>query len=155
MAAEIERKFLVKELPPNLEEFPSELIEQGYLAIDERAEVRVRRRGEPACLTVKSGSGRIRVEEEVEIDERRFRSLWDLTGGRRVVKTRYLIPAGEGLTIELDVYDGSLKGLVTAEVEFESQADSHRFNAPPWLEADVTGDPRYANQTLATNGLPG
>jgi CYTH domain-containing protein len=53
---EIERKFLVRSLPENLEPYPHTDIEQGYLAISEDgAEVRIRRKGKEYFQTVKSG----------------------------------------------------------------------------------------------------
>jgi CYTH domain-containing protein len=150
---EIERKFLVTDAPPDLDRHPSQEIRQGYVAIDATAEVRVRQRGERRTLTVKSAPARTRVEEEIDIDEARLDSLWELTAGRRVVKTRYLIDHG-GATVELDVYHDALSGLMTAEIEFESEAASDAFRPPPWLGREVTGDPRYANQALATQGPP-
>ena len=114
----------------------------------------MRRRDAHAWLTVKSGGGRARVEEEIEIDSDRFERLWPLTEGRRVEKTRYEIPAGGGLVIELDVYAGALHGLVTAEVEFPSEEVAEAFTAPDWLGPDVTDDPRYKNQRLARDGAP-
>lgn len=151
---EIERKFLLSELPPDLDRHPSEHIDQGYLAIaDDGVEVRVRRAGDATVLTVKSGPGQVRVEEELPIDARRFEALWALTEGRRVSKTRYRIPLGEALA-EVDVYDGHLAGLLTAEVEFPSEEASARFAPPAWLGREVTGDARYANQSLARNPAP-
>jgi adenylate cyclase len=151
---EIERKFLVEQLPPDLDSHPHREIEQGYLAITDDVEVRVRRYGDDAFLTIKSSGGESRVEEEIEIDRRRFVALWPLTDGRRIEKRRYRIPAGDGLTLELDVYHGRLEGLVTAEVEFESVDDAAAFVPPDWLGRDVTDDRRYKNQRLATRGLP-
>ena len=117
-------------------------------------EVRVRRRDANAWLTVKSGGGRVRVEEEIEIDSNRFERLWPLTEGRRIEKTRYEIPAGDDLVIELDVYTGDLAGLVTAEVEFGSEEDAEAYVAPDWLGPDITEDLRYKNQRLARDGAP-
>ena len=114
----------------------------------------MRRRDDSATLTVKSGRGRVRVEEELEIEADRFERLWPLTEGRRIEKRRYEIPAGDGLTIELDVYAGDLDGLVTAEVEFGSEDAAEAFAAPDWLGPDVTDDPRYKNQRLAVDGAP-
>jgi adenylate cyclase len=152
---EIERKFLVPEAPGDLDRHPSTAIEQGYLAIaDDGTEVRIRRRDGSATLTVKGGGGRSRIEEELEIDDERFESLWPLTEGRRIEKTRYEIPAGDGLTIELDVYGGALDGLVVAEVEFDSEDDADAFAGPEWLDREVTDDRRYKNQRLACDGLP-
>jgi adenylate cyclase len=152
---EIERKFLITERPPELERHPGQRIEQGYLAIaPDGVEVRVRRRDGRATLTVKSGPGHVRTEEEMEIDERRFGSLWPLTEGRRVTKTRHEIPLDGVAVAEVDVYDGAHDGLITAEIEFISVEASEGFQAPPWLGREVTGDKRYANQSLALDGRP-
>jgi CYTH domain-containing protein len=152
---EIERKFLLSERPPELDRHPGQRIEQGYLAIaPDGVEVRVRRRAGRATLTVKSGPGHVRTEEELDLDERRFGSLWPLTEGRRVTKTRHEIPLAGGAIAELDVYDGAHDGLMTAEIEFDSEAASERFEPPSWLGREVTGDKRYANQSLALDGRP-
>ena len=116
--------------------------------------MRVRRRADQAYLTVKAGAGRVRVEEEIEIDGDRFDRLWPLTEGRRIEKTRYEIPAGDGLVIELDVYTGDLAGLVVAEVEFASEEAADGFAPPGWLGPDVTEDVRYKTQRLARDGAP-
>jgi CYTH domain-containing protein len=153
LALEIERKFLVDNLPRDVLQDAGERIEQGYVAIDDSAEVRARRRGSQRTLTIKSAPARTRIEEELAIDEPTFASLWQLTEGRRVVKTRHLI-AHEGVTIELDEYHDALDGLLTAEVEFPSEAASDAFEPPAWLGREITGDARYANQSLATRGRP-
>jgi CYTH domain-containing protein len=152
---EIERKFLVGSRPDDLDRHPAELIEQGYLAVaSDGVEVRIRRRGERTVLTVKSGPGEVRAEEEVPIEPHQFDRLWPLTEGRRITKTRFLVPVGPGLSAEVDVYDGALDGLVTAEIEFTSREASRDFSAPGWLGEEVTDDPRYANQVLARDGPP-
>jgi adenylate cyclase len=152
---EIERKFLVAELPPDLAEHPGQRVEQGYLAIaPDGVEIRVRRRAGQATLTVKSGPGQVRTEEEMEIDARRFDALWPLTEGRRVSKTRHELPLADEAVAELDVYDGDLDGLQTVEVEFSSVEASEGFAPPPWIGRELTGDKRYANQSLALEGRP-
>jgi adenylate cyclase len=153
MGREIERKFLLAGVPRDRLTHPGDEIEQGYIAIDESAEVRVRRRGDRATLTVKSAPARTRVEEEIEIAQAQFESLWPLSEGRRVVKTRYLLEHA-GATLELDEYHGALAGLVVAEVEFADETDADAFEPPPWLGREITGDARYANQALAVNGSP-
>ena len=151
---EIERKWVPAAPPPGLADHESRRVEQGYVALDEHAEVRVRRADDECTLTIKSGSGMVRVEEELPLEPDRFDALWGLTEGRRVVKTRYLVPLEDDLTAEVDVYEDALEGLVTAEVEFPSEEAAARFAAPEWLGRDVTGDKRYANRALAVDGLP-
>ena len=150
---EIERKFLVETLPDDLP--PGERVEQGYLAVaPDGTEVRIRRRDGRCTLTIKSGPAHVRVEEELEIDARRFESLWALTGGRRIAKTRHVVPLGAGLQAEVDVYEGDHDGLRVAEVEFPSATDSESFSPPDWFGPELTGDKRYANQSLALHGPP-
>jgi adenylate cyclase len=152
---EIERKFLVRECPSDLERLRSTRIEQGYIVVaDDDTEVRIRRRDGAAVLTVKAGSGRTRVEEEIAIDAERFERLWPLTEGRRIEKTRHLIPVGAGLTIELDIYSGGLTGLMVAEVEFGSGDAADAFEPPEWFGPEVTDDGRFKNQKLAREGAP-
>ena len=46
MNREIERKFLVIEPPPELIDYPNYKIEQGYVAVTDDLEVRLRKKGE-------------------------------------------------------------------------------------------------------------
>ena len=151
MPKEIERKFCVRKMP-NLAACAGVEITQGYLAVG-GIEVRVRRKGDQFYQTVKMGTGVKRTEVEMALSRAQFDLLWPLTAGRRVKKVRYELTEGKW-TIELDVYRGRLKGLVVAEVEFASVAESARFVPPPWFGRDVTDDDRYKNANLAQRGLP-
>lgn len=153
MAVEIERKFLMSAVPDWLADCESTQISQGYIALDDETEVRIRKRADAHSLTVKRGGGLAREEIEIELDADRFARLWPLTEGRRVVKRRHLVPAGE-LRLEVDVYEEDLAGLAVAEVEFASVARSEAFEPPGWLDREVTDDPRYKNRSLAERGLP-
>jgi adenylate cyclase len=139
--------------PPELGSTESNEIEQGYLAVGAEGEVRLRRKGEKLVLTAKRGSGLSREEAEIELDRESFEGLWPLTEGRRLHKRRHLIPNGD-LTIELDVYEGDLTGLLVAEIEFASEDQAREFEPPEWIGEEVTGDERYLNETLATQGRP-
>ena len=146
---EIERKFLIKELPPGLHRFQSYPIAQGYLANETGGRhVRIRKRGKSASLTFKVGRSTHREEREIKLSPQQFAALWPATAGRRLRKARYYIP-WKGLTIEIDIYRGINKGLIVAEVEFENQTDCRRFKAPTWFGPEVTGVKRYSNVRLA------
>jgi adenylate cyclase len=151
---EIERVFKVRRMPGNIEQYPSENIIQGYLAIDvSGAEVRLRKIGERHFETFK-GSGRLqRRELEIELGPDQFNTLWPGTEGRRIEKIRYQIDEGDQ-KIELNVYRGDLEGLVLAEIEFPSWEKSEEFEPPDWLGEEVTEDSRYKNQSLAQKGAP-
>jgi CYTH domain-containing protein len=150
MHREIERKFLVRELPEDLATYPSSKISQGYLvSTDEGLQVRLRSKNEKHTLTFKRGLGHVREEREVALTAEQFDALWPATEGKRLVKTRYEIPFGDRL-VEIDVYGGRHEGLVVAEVEFDDEESAIKFRPPNWLGDDVTGDPRYSNQLLAS-----
>ncbi len=154
MAYEIERKFLVIELPSEIDRYPHSEITQGYLIVTENdIEIRIRKKGERFSETVKAGSGLVRKESEKEITEETFFEHWPLTKGKRVQKVRYDIEYG-GKLIELDIYSGELEGLVVAEVEFESEEESASFEPPSWFGEEVTHDERYKNKNLALHGMP-
>jgi len=146
---EIERKWVVTVLP-SLEGLACREIVQGYLETNEPGvEVRLRNDGEGFFRTEKRGAGMERTEVEVPITRAEFDTLWPFTEGRRVEKTRYLIPF-EDFVVELDVYGGRLSGLVVAEVEFRTSRDATVFSPPEWFGPEVTDDKRYKNHSWAT-----
>jgi adenylate cyclase len=148
---EIERKFLLKSLPDDMQgETP---ILQGYLAHDEHREVRIRQYGNNHFLTVKEGRGLKRREIEVEISPRQFQALWPSTEGRRLEKVRSLVNHG-ALQVEVDRYCGDLEPLLVAEVEFSSVTASERFEKPDYFGQEVTEEEAYRNVSLAIHGLP-
>jgi CYTH domain-containing protein len=153
VGTEIERKFLLDGLPPQLAFARRTAILQGYLALDGDTEVRVRRTPRGDTLTIKHGGGEIRVEEELELDGRRGDALWALTEGRRLQKTRRMMRV-EGLEVSVDEYFGELAGLVVAEVEFDDEQAAREFMPPAWFGREVTGESAYANRSLSVDGLP-
>ncbi len=152
---EIERKFLLATLPPGCDDAPAEIITQGYLALTpEGVEVRVRRKGDEHYLTVKHGGSLSRIEVELPLPAHEFYTLWPLTAGRRLRKTRRKLPGSDGLIIEIDVYENALAGLRVAEVEFPDEATARAFRPPDWFGREITGVPEYRNETLTRVGLP-
>ena len=158
---ETELKFLVDEIPEDLdiEQLPRTVLRQGYVVVcSDGAETRIRSfDNERFEMTVKSGGTVQRTEQTIKLPKDMFEVLWAQTAGMRVEKTRYRIPYGKN-TIELDVYDGQLSGLITAEVEFagrqeDAEVRALAFEPPQWFGRDVTYDRRYKNQSLA-HALP-
>ena len=150
---EIERKFLIAKLPENFTDLPKTEIRQGYLEIEGERETRVRQKGDKYLKTLKIGSGKTREEVETKISAEEFSALWPKTFSKRTEKTRYTVHS-ENLKVDLDVYKGPLKGLVTVEVEFETEKASNEFQPFEWFGREVTEDIRYKNQSLAVYGLP-
>ena len=60
-----------------------------------------------------------------------------------------MIPLQDSLTLELDIFEGSLAPLIIAEIEFPDEESANAFEAPGWLGEDVTMSPLYHNSTLS------
>jgi len=149
---EIERKFLVKELPDNLQSYENQEIIQGYISIDPT--IRLRKSNDEYFLTIKSKGHLKREEMEFPLTKEQFENLWPKVDSATIYKTRYNIPLENNLVAELDVYHKNLNGLLTVEVEFESEKASEKFVPPEWFGKDVTHDSRYKNNNIAVYGIP-
>jgi adenylate cyclase len=153
-AVEVERKWLVGD-PPELSAYQGKQVIQGYIALSaDGTEVRLRQTDGQFFQTVKTEGGLVRGEIEVELLKEQFETLWPATAGRRLEKTRYRVPCA-GKQVEIDVYQGSLTGLIVAEVEFSSAEESVQFAPPPWFGPEVTENEHYKNIHLALHGRPG
>ena len=151
MPVEIEQKYLVKN-----NEWKSfakgTLYRQGYIHSDESRAIRVRIIGDKGILTIKGatmktllGASRLEFEYEIPIDEA-SQMLDELCGGGIIEKYRFKIPVGD-LIWEVDEFLGDNEGLVVAEVELESEAQS--ITMPDWIGEEVTKDVRYFNSNLS------
>lgn len=147
MAQEIERKFLVTG------DFKSQAakqtrIIQGYLSSVPDRTVRVRVKGDKGFITVKgigNNSGASRYEWEKEIPVGEVQELLKICEPGVIDKTRYNVVVGKH-TFEVDEFYGENEGLVVAEIELSSEAES--FEKPSWLGEEVTGDVKYYNSML-------
>lgn len=144
---EIERKFLVRTLPDNLETFPLRQIEQGYL--NTAPVIRIRRDNDRYELTYKSKGLLSREEYNLPLTEEAYRHLIHKIDGRLITKKRYMIPVDHTLTAELDIFEGDLAPLVLVEVEFPDEETALSFTAPDWFGEDVTFSGKYHNSYLS------
>ena len=147
---EIERKYLVKALPENLEQYEQKKIAQGYLCTN--PVLRIRRSNDAYFLTYKGQGLMAREEHEFPISEEAFEHLLRKTDGVLLSKTRYMIPLDEKHTAELDIFHGIHEPLRLVEVEFESIEDAESFVAPEWFGDDVTNSGEYHNSNLSKRG---
>ena len=151
---EIERKYLVKEVPRNLSQYKSVMIEQGYLTVDPT--IRIRRIGEEYKLTYKTRNHIVPVREtnvaeevELPLSQTAYEHLRGKIDGRFIEKTRYYIPLPQNLTVELDIFHGYFEGRVLAEVEFPSLETANQFEKPDWFGENVSNQKKYINSFMA------
>lgn len=146
---EIERKFLVTNTSYRQQATTRYEIVQGYLCKDKERTIRVRIRDARAFLTIKSDSGKTgiaRFEWEKEIDQTDARQLLDLCLPGVIEKTRYIVPAENGLKWEIDEFHGRLSGLTLAELELPTE--DYPYTKADFVGKEVTGDLRYYNANM-------
>ncbi len=147
---EIERKYLIKDintLPINLKDYPHHEIEQAYLNTD--PVIRIRRLDNNYYLTYKSKGLIAREEYNLPLNAESYDHLIEKADGNILTKTRYEIPLGDHLIIELDIFHGKFNGLVLAEVEFPNMEEANSFTPPEYFGEDVTFSTEYHNSTLS------
>jgi CYTH domain-containing protein len=151
---EIERKYLLSELPVLPDDATVVEIEQGYVPGTEVVErLRRVRSIDGATIrhvrTVKLGEGVVRTEIEEEIPGDLFARMWPLTKGRRLHKRRY---AARGARHTWEVDEFLDRDLVLAEVELSDPNEA--VVLPDWLASvmvrDVTDEGEYTNAALAS-----
>lgn len=144
---EIERKYLIHNLPDNLKSYPHKKIEQGYLCTS--PVVRIRRQDEQYFLTYKSDGLMSREEYNLPLTKEAYKHLKPKADGYMISKIRYLIPLDDTHTIELDVFDAPFAPLYMAEVEFATIEEAENFTPPEWFGEDVTFDGSYHNSAMS------
>ena len=149
---EIERKYLISEIPFDLSEYPKRHIEQGYLCTE--PVVRIRQDNDKYELTYKSKGLMVREEHNMPLTSESYAHLKTKADGRIISKNRYMIPYNDQLTIELDIFEnifqeGSSRPLILAEVEFPDVEDANAFTPPKWFGEDVTYSKKYHNSNLS------
>jgi adenylate cyclase len=146
MATEIERKFLVSnDSWRGLGR--GEKYRQGYLCNEKERTVRVRIAGSRAFITIKgisTGASRAEFEYAVPVSDA-AEMLEHLCHLPLIEKTRYRVDV-QGLTWEVDEFEGANRGLLIAEIELEREDQA--FIKPDWIGDEVTGDERYYNANL-------
>lgn len=151
MGMEIERKFVPKYLPDNLEQYESLSMAQGYL--NTHPVVRIRKSNDEYYLTYKGGGMMAREEYNLPLNAESFEHMLPKVDGLLIEKTRYNIPLSDGHMAELDIFHGTLEPLRIVEVEFESVEEAESFTPPEWFGEDVTNDHRYHNSNISRNGF--
>ena len=149
---EIERKFLLRDDSWRSLVINRYDIIQGYVCREPGKTVRLRLRTEAdgrqqAFLTFKykiASFTRFEWEREISVDD--FRALLPMCGNRIIDKTRYILPAENGMKWEIDEFRQPNPGLVLAEIELPSEDTD--FVRPPFLADEVTHDPRYYNANM-------
>jgi CYTH domain-containing protein len=147
---ERERRFLLAGLPNHAEITRVRRITDRYL---DGTSLRLRQQTEDNSPTVFKLTQKIPAPgpgaqkgfiTNMYLDEAEFRVLEQIPA-RQITKTRYSVPP-----FGIDVFEGELKGLILAEIEFDSALDADALRIPPFVVREVSADNRFTGGRLVS-----
>ena len=150
---ELELTFLVNALPEELRTAQPTRIVDVYVPenLEVHPRLRLRQEGGRYELTKKlpvvEGDASQHHEQTLPLDAAEFECL-AAASGRRLEKDRYQVKI-DGHPAEVDVFRGSLDGLVLVDFEFEDRDSLESFVAPACCGRDVTQEDFIAGGLLA------
>ncbi len=154
---ELERTFLAKSVPKDLQSRPHKRIVDLYVENGTgKLDLRLRQSGDTYEMTRKrpvEGTDSSKQEEQtIALEKEEFESLSHATV-RKIEKIRYYYPYGD-LTAEFDIFKGDLAGLVLVDFEFKTEEEMRAFVMPDFCLADVSQEAFVAGGVLAGKSYP-
>lgn len=149
---EIERRWILTKIPKEIsiknKKFTK--IKQCYLSL--KPVIRLRSHDNSKFILCIKTQGLkkslARPEQEVELNHKEYKSLFAKSITQDIIKKRFFIKYKNQI-LELDIFDGVLKGLIILELEFKTEKEAINFIAPEWFGKEITGIKKYANSSLA------
>lgn len=149
---ELEKTYLLKELPADLAGCESEVISDAFVPVSAQHPVlRLRRRGDRYELTkkvpVEGADASHQNEHTIRLTPEEA-AAFDGIDAKRFVKRRYYCTVA-GRPAELDVYEEDLAGLAVIDFEFTSEQEFEAFQMPDICLADISVEEALAGGMLA------
>lgn len=139
---ELEKTYLVNELPKNLEELEHKEIIDIYIPKKIRhAMIRIRKNGDKYEITKKVPVDENKnefKEQTIVLEKEEFEALEKEIEGKRVRKIRYNYPYKD-LVAEIDIFQDNLLGLKVIEFEFPDEKTRDEFIPPNFCGEKVSG----------------
>lgn len=148
---EIERKFIINEIPDGLVPYEEKMIHQNYLSVVKDEEIRLRMEVEDGTktydITYKKGTGLVRDEFQFPIQEDLYKDLLAKIKEKSIKKFRRFYWLGDH-ELMIDKYLEMKDDLVVAEIEFVSEEAANFFEVPEWFGKEITYDKNFKNKNL-------
>jgi CYTH domain-containing protein len=138
---ELEKTFLVSELPPQINGAQHERIEDGFITPYQNQPVlRLRHRGNKFEITKKAAldqnDASAHHEHTIDLTEQEYNALLS-SFTLKIRKIRYYVSV-YGKQAEIDIFGGDLSGLITVDFEFKTPEEMQSFQPPEFCLRDVT-----------------
>lgn len=149
---ELERTFLIKEIPKDLSKCKSIEVIDIYIPDSfEHPTIRIRKNGDKYEVTKKEpvdgNDSSHQTEQTIVITKEEFEWMMKNIKGKFLRKLRYYYNYN-GSVAEIDVFKDNLEGLVLVDFEFKTAEDKDKFEMPEFCLADVTQDEFVAGGML-------
>lgn len=149
---ELEKTYLAKYLPEDLDKFPAkEIIDMYIPKTSSHPKLRIRKCGEKYEITKKEPLNETdystQQEQTIKLTKEEFEELSKLPS-RRTRKIRYYYEY-RGETAEIDVFQEDLTSLVLVDFEFSSSEEKENFKMPDFCLAEVTQENFIAGGELS------
>lgn len=150
---EIEKTYLAKEIPSDLDLTKYSTIKDSYFEIMERFNrIRIREKDDIIELTKKSPENEDELNHGINKEETIILTKLELENFKQIptqniIKKRYYYQKNN-LTFEFDIFEDNLAGLVMIDVEFKSKEEFEKFQMPNFCLCDVTQDEEIAGNKL-------
>jgi len=143
MEIELERTFLAKYLPEDLESYPHKNMQDSFIPKDSRHPLlRIRKNNDKFIITRKylkqEEDKSVFIEETINLSEEEYNSLTQIDS-KIHKKIRYQYKTENAKVCEIDVYQEELKGLVLIDFEFNSIDEKDNFTPPDFCLLEITG----------------
>lgn len=147
---EIEKTYLAKYIPTDLNNYPSKTITDRYLPADsEHPVLRLRNNGGKFTLTkkypIREGDASSQIEETIVLSKKEAQALEKIEA-KVSSKTRFYYKYHDS-RLEIDIFKEDLSGLILIDAEFDSEEEKNKFKMPEFCLADVT------QETIVAGGM--
>lgn len=138
MKQEIERKFLVKEIP-NLTGIKPVHYERYFLQRGSTVEERIQKKDNTFEYEKKVTISPIESHKEKRIiSEEEYNNLKQRSSDA-IIRESYILATNP--EVSLKIYEGRFKGLMRVEVEFKSVEEANSFIPQDWMGEEITNSP--------------
>jgi len=152
MQIELEKTYLLKYIPKDLKNYPNNEYLDIYIpSLITHPVLRIRKRGAEYEITKKYPINWRDTSKQheftISLNQAEFDELEANLKGKRAQKQRYLYEY-QGKIVEIDVFNGDLKGLILADFEFQTEEEMAKFIPPDFCLIEVTQEKATAGGML-------
>jgi adenylate cyclase len=146
---EIERKFLIKDLPDLTGHEPVRS-ERYFLFNRNGIELRIQHKGGKYELERKiKETNMSRAGTKIGLTKKEYDEL-KKCGSQEIIRDNYYLEDG----VSIKVYKGHFAGLIRAEIEFKNETEAQNYKPELWMGSEITGSELANDSKLAKLDKP-